>query len=49
MNIENYKFLSKNCLIADSGWAPMNSSATFPSLKSFTEGIDITENFCACF
>ncbi len=24
-----------------SGWAPVNSSTTFPSLKNFTEGIDI--------
>ena len=30
-----------------SGCAPTNSSTTFPSLKSFTEGIDITPNFSA--
>ena len=28
-------------MIVDSGWAPVNSSTTFPSLKSFTEGIDM--------
>ena len=28
-----------------SGWAPVNSSMTFPSLKSFTEGTDMTLYF----
>ena len=32
-----------------SGCAPTNSSTIFPSLKSFTEGIDITPNFAAAF
>ena len=32
-----------------SGCAPTNSSMTFPSLISFTEGIDITPNVSACF
>ena len=31
----------------DSGCAPTNSSTTFPSLKSFTAGIDITPNLDA--
>ncbi len=30
-----------------SGCAPTNSSMTFPSLKSFTAGIDITPNLDA--
>ena len=28
-----------------SGWAPVNSSITFPSLKSFTDGTDMTLYF----
>jgi len=32
-----------------SGWAPTNSSMTFPSLNSFTAGIDITPNLEAAF
>ena len=33
----------------DSGCAPTNSSTTFPSLKSFTEGIDMTLYLLAWF
>ena len=32
-----------------SGCAPTNSSTTFPSLMSFTEGIDMTPNVSAWF
>ena len=32
-----------------SGWAPMNSSITFPSLKSFTEGIHMMPYFADWF
>jgi len=34
-------------LILASGCAPTNSSTTSPSLKSFTDGIDITPYFAA--
>lgn len=36
-------------MIVVSGWAPTNSSITFPFLKSFTAGIDITPNLDAAF
>ena len=32
-----------------SGCAPTNSSTIFPSLKSFTAGIDMTPNFAVAF
>jgi len=44
----NYNLESRNSLIVASGCAPTNSSMTFPSLNSFTEGIDITPYLFAC-
>jgi len=41
----DYNFWSSHCLIVASGCAPTNSSTIFPSLKSFTEGIDIRALF----